>query len=203
LSAGSYVAPGQRLARRIARWTAQCVERLPRRRARFDTGLAAGPTARSWRFGGSSDALADGLDRDGPGVLPDGSLAVLRRMVRDASADGSRRARHTARRLACGASADGSRRFGGWLRWARRTDRRLACGALADGSRRFGGWFEMGPAYCPTARSWRFGRSSDASADGLDRDGPGVLPDGSLAALRRIRRLPNGSRDNCITGKIR
>jgi len=83
-----------------------------------------------------------------------------------------------------------------------------------------------------------------ASADGTNRDGPGVLPDGLLVALRRIvrietaggksrcivwriglsmharwrtrrrayivsvdrptlRRLPNGSRDICLTGKIR
>jgi len=61
------------------------------------------------------------------------------------------------------------------------------------------------------------------------RDGPGVLPDGSLSALRRMVRsrqarclawrlarigverrivrriwsLPNGSRDNCLMGKIR
>jgi len=30
--------------------------------------------------------------------------------------------------------------------------------------------------------------------------GPGGLSDGSLASLRR---LPNGARDNCLTGKIR
>ena len=159
MSTGSYAAPWQRLARRIAWWTAQCVQWLLRRRAQFDTGLAACLTARSWRFGGSSDASADGLDRDGRGVLPDGSLAALQRMVRDASVDGSRRARHTARQLTCGASADGSRRFGGWL--------------------------ETGPAYYPTARLRRFG-GWFATLRQMVRDGPGVLPNGSLVALRRI-----------------
>ena len=164
-----------RLAQRIARGA--LADRLTLwRMVWIETGPASCPTARSQCFG-KWFAMLRRMVRDGPGVLPDGSLAALRRMVRDASADGSR--------------------------WARRTARRLACGASADGSRRFGAWFEMGPAYCPTARSWRFGRSSDASADGLDLDGPGVLPDGSLAALRRIRRLPNGSHDNCVTGKLR
>jgi len=126
---------------------------------------------------------------------------------------------------------------------------------------RGGAYFEMGPAACQTARS------CIASADGLRRarclaqwlargalaedsirdwpgvlpdgslvalrwmvrSGPGVLPDGSLVALRRmvrsrrariltrwltricpvrriirrIRCMPNSSRDNCLTGKIR
>ena len=41
--------------------------------------------------------------------------------------------------------------------------------------------------------------SSDASANDLDRDGPGVLPDGSLVSLRRVSIrdgpgvLPDGS----------
>jgi len=61
--------------------------------------------------------------------------------------------------------------------------------------------------------------------DRWDRDGPGVLPDGSLTALRRVardgvsfgvsdyRRIPSGwpgvavhgdgSLDNCLSGKIR
>ena len=142
----------------------------------IETGAASCPTARSQRFS-EWFAMLRWMVRHGPGILPDSSLAALRRMVRDASADGWRR--------------------------ARRTIRRLACGASAGGSRRFGRWFEMGLAYCPTARLWRFGGSSDPSADGLDRDGPVVLPDGLLAALRRIRRLPNGSRDNYVTGKIR
>ena len=68
----------------------------------------------------------------------------------------------------------------------------------------------------------------DSSADSI-RDGPGILPDGSFAALwrmvrsrrtrcltrrlaqigpvrrivQRIRCWPNGSRDNCLTGKLR
>ena len=66
-------------------------------------------------------ASADGSDRGGPGVLPDGSLAALRRKVR----------------------------------------------------------IEAGPAYCPTARSQRFG----------GWPGDAVPGDGSL--------------DNCLTGKIR
>jgi len=37
----------------------------------------------------------------------------------------------------------------------------------------------MGPAYCPTARSWLFGRC-------LERDEPRGMYDGSLAALRHI-----------------
>ena len=57
-------------------------------------------------------------------------------------------------------------------------------------SRRFGGWFEAGPASCPTARSRRFG-------GWFGRDGPGVLPGGSLPALWRMVRggpgiLPDG-----------
>jgi len=133
---------------------------------------------------------------------------------------------------------------------------RLRGNGLLDGSLvyRFGGWFEAGPASCPTARSRRFGGGFDsrrawrlarrlargASVEDAIRDGPGVLPDGSLAALRRmvrsrrarriarrlargasadrsrrawrlprrlarvsLRRMPNGSRDNCLTGKIR
>jgi len=39
--------------------------------------------------------------------------------------------------------------------------------------------FETGLAYCPTTH-WCI-----ASAEGSIRDGPGVLPDGSPAALRR------------------
>jgi len=42
------------------------------------------------------------------------------------------------------------------------------------------------------------------------RDGPGSLPGGSLISYRSgsverltLRRLPNGSRDDCLTGKIR
>jgi len=66
---------------------------------------------------------------------------------------------------------------------------------------RFGGWFsfETGPAACLTARSYRFGSrrarwlARIASVDGSDRDWPGILPDGSLAALRRmVRRKPGG-----------
>ena len=128
LSAGSYAAPRQRLARRIARISLRRMVRggpgvLPdgslaalRRRIRFETGPASCPTARSRRFGGGFDsrrawrlarrlargASAEDAIRDGPGVLPDGSLAALRRMVR------SRRARRIARRLARGASADRS-----------------------------------------------------------------------------------------------
>ena len=53
-----------------------------------------------------------------------------------------------------------------------------------------GACFETGPAACQTARS------CIASADGSDRDRPGVLPDGSLAALRRmVRRMPGGVPD--------
>jgi len=102
----------------------------------FEAGPAACPTARS------CITSADGSDRDGPGVLPDGSLVALLQMVR----------------------------------------------------------FEMGPAYCPTARSQRFGGWFDsiraqriaqrlargAPADGSIQGGPGVLPDGSLAALQRV-----------------
>ena len=50
----------------------------------------------------------------------------------------------------------------------------------------FGGWFEAGPEACPTARSYI------ASVDGSDRDAPGVLPDGSLVALRCMVRMDTG-----------
>jgi len=71
-------------------------------------------------------------------------------------------------------------------RRARRLARRLARVASADGS------VETGLVYCPMARSYRFGSrrawrlAHIASADGLDRGGPGILPDGSRAALRRM-----------------
>ena len=112
----------------------------------------------------------------------------------------------------------GAYRFGS--RRARRLARQLARVASADGS------VETGPVYCPTARSYRFGSrrarrlARIASADGLDRGGPGGLPDGSLVSLRRmvhdgpgvlpdcslaaLRRVihGDGSLDNCLTGKI-
>jgi len=125
----------------------------------FEAGSASCPTARSRRFGGGFDsrrarrlarrlargASAEDSIRDGPGVLPDGSLVALRRRMR----------------------------------------------------------FETGLASCPTARLRRFGGGCDsrrarrlarrlahgASAEDAIRDGPGILPD--------------GSRDNCFTGKIR
>ena len=67
---------------------------------------------------------------------------------------------------------------------------------------RFGGCFEAGVVSCPTAHSQRFGGGLDsrraqrlvrrlargASAEDSIRDGPGVLPDGSLAALWRMLR---------------
>jgi len=46
--------------------------------------------------------------------------------------------------------------------------------------RHFGGWFEAGPASCPTARSRCFG-------GWFGRDGPSVLPGGSLASVRSGR----------------
>jgi len=50
--------------------------------------------------------------------------------------------------------------------------------------------FETDPAACQMARS------CIASADGSDRDGHGDLPDGSLAALRRmVRHIPGGVPD--------
>jgi len=53
-----------------------------------------------------------------------------------------------------------------------------------------GACFETGPAACQTACS------CIASADGSDRDVPGVLPDGLLVALRRmVRRMPSGVPD--------
>jgi len=69
-------------------------------------------------------------------------------------------------------------------------------------SRCFGGWFEAGPASCPTAHSRQIG-------PWFGQDGPGCLAR-RLARIglvrrivQRIRCLPNGSRDNCLTGKIR
>jgi len=79
-----------------------------------------------------------------PGCLPDGSLAVLWRMVRIETGPAY------CRRLARIASADRS--------------------------------VETGPAARPCVA---FGES-------FGRDGPGVLPDGSLAALRRMVRIDTG-----------
>jgi len=55
--------------------------------------------------------------------------------------------------------------------------------ALAH-SQRFGGWFGL-------RRAWRLSQwlTRGALADGLDRDGPGPLPDSSLAVLQRIVRI--------------
>jgi len=91
---------------------------------------------------------------------------------------------------------------------------RLRGNGLLDGSLgyRFSRWFEAGPASCPTARSRRFGGGFDsrrarclgrpltrgASAEDSIRDGPGVLPDGSLVALRRRIRFQTGPA-SCLT----
>ena len=112
------------------------------------------------------------------------------------------------RARSCIALADGSRQ-------ARRLARWLARGTSAEDSIR------DRPSVLPDgtlAALWR-----------MVRGGPGVLPDGSLTTLRRIVRsrwarcvawqlarigpvrqivrriqcLPNGLRDNCLTGKIR
>ena len=86
LSAGSYAAPRQWLARRITRWTARCARQLARRR----------------------------MLRDGPSGLPDCLLVhcfrgwfgwrwarcLARRLTGGASADGSTHARWRARQLA-------------------------------------------------------------------------------------------------------
>ena len=69
-----------------------------------DHSVERGPAARP------CVAFGESFGRDGPGVLPDGSLAALRRMVR----------------------------------------------------------IETGPAYCPTARSYRSGSADIASVKGLD-----------------------------------
>ena len=121
-------------------------------------------------------ASAEDSIRDGPGVLPDGSLAALRWRIRFETGLASC---PTAR----------SQRFGGGCdsRRARRLARRLARGASADGL------VETGPAYCPTARSWRFGgsfrlrlawhlarRLACVSLRRMVRGWPGGLPDGSL-----------------------
>jgi len=95
LSARSYAAPRQWLARQIAWWTAWCAQRLAQQRMRFETGPADCQTAHSCiaSVDGSRRArrlarrLACGASvedsiRDGPGALPDSSLAALRRMVR-------------------------------------------------------------------------------------------------------------------------
>ena len=116
LSAGSYAALQQRLARRIARWMARCVRRLPRRRMLRDGPGSLPDGSLVYRFGGwcrsrrtrrlarrfAHGASADGSMnarrrarqlayivsiRDGPGGLPDGSLVLLRQIC--ASTDGS------------------------------------------------------------------------------------------------------------------
>jgi len=62
-------------------------------------------------------------------------------------------------------------------------------GGLPDGSLvyRFGGWFGSRRARRIARRLVR-----GASADGSDGDGPGVFPDGLLAALRRMVRFETG-----------
>jgi len=89
-------------------------------------------------------ASADGWDRGGPGILPDGSLAAIQRMVRrmpGSVPDGLR----VSLRCIC-ALADDSIREGP--------------GVLHDGSlaalRRMVR-IESGPASCPTSHSCRFG----------------------------------------------
>jgi len=67
-------------------------------------------------------------------------------------------------------------------------------------SRRFSGGYETCPASCPTARSYRFGGWCDACQAACQT--AGVYRFGSADRLT-LRRLPNGSLDNCLTGKIR
>jgi len=149
-----------RLAQRLARGA--LADRLTLwRMVWIETGPASCPTARSQCFG-EWFAMLRRMVQDGPGILPDGSLAALRRMVRDASADGCDgpgvlpdSSLAALRRMVRDASADGSR-------WAQRTARRLARGASADRlTLRRMVWIETGPAYCPTARLRRFGRFGD------------------------------------------
>jgi len=147
LSAGSYAAPRQRLARRIAGWTAWCTRRLAWWWMRFETDPVACQMAHSYiaSADGSrrghclAQQLARGAStedsiRDGPGVLPNGSLAALRRGIRIETGPTSCL---TAR----------SRRFGGWFEVRRHFARRLARGASADGS------VETGPVSCPAVRA--------------------------------------------------
>jgi len=62
------------------------------------------------------------------------------------------------------------------------------------GGSRGGPCFEKGPP------AYQSARSCIASADGSDPDGPSVLHDGSLAALRRmVRRIPGGVPDGLRT----
>ena len=154
-----------------------CVYRLGSRRARRLARRLA-------RIGPANDS-----DRGRPGGLPDSSLVSARRMVRIETGPaacptarsyrfgewfGLRRARRLARRLARVAAADGSRR-------ARRLARQLVHGASADG------WIETGPAYCPTARSRRFG-------GWLDRDGPGVFVCPLVVAVLRRNLMERSAR---------
>ena len=87
--------PQARTAVRDGGWFDACPAACPTAFAslRFEAGPAA---ARRLARGPSSD----GSIRDEPGVLPEGPLAAIRRMVR------SRRAPRPARRLAGGASAE-------------------------------------------------------------------------------------------------
>ena len=146
LSTVSYAAPRQRLARRIARWTARCARRLAQPRMLrdgpgglpdgslgyrfggwFEVCPASCPTARSWRFGGGFDSRQ--------------ARPLAQRLARGASANGLRRARRLARRLARGASVDGSVKTGPGV---------LPGGSLA--LVRFGGSFDAFGA-CQTARA--------------------------------------------------
>jgi len=107
--------------------------------------------------------------RDGPSILPDGSLAALRRRIQFETGPASY---PTAR----------SQRFGGWFEAG-------PASFPTARSWRFGGWFGRdGPGDLPggtLAALWR-----------MVRGGPGVLPDGSLMVLQRmVQRMPGGVPD--------
>jgi len=142
------------------------------------------------------------------------SVRYLRRRLEHRIARGSAAAACLTDRSVDGAVCAAARAAAHASRRARRLARRLARVSLRRMVR-------GGPGVLPDG--------SLAALRRMVRRGPGVLPDGSLAALRRmvrsrrarclarqlarigpvrrivrrIRCLPNGSRDNCLTGKIR
>ena len=141
----------RRLERRIARGSAAAACLTDRTRLRGSGLLDGSLGGRRGVRGGS---------RGGAWFETGPAACQTARSCRFGGGFDSRRARHFARRLARGVSADGSRR-------AQRLARRLARGASADGS------VETDPVSCPAARSRRFG-------GWFGREGPGVLPGGSL-----------------------
>ena len=197
--------PGQRRVKVISKWSGFSIVTKEMGRARSTPAynyytritspmvlLPSSPTIRGFtanNLRGSVRYLRQQLERQiargsaATACLTDRSVDVAVCAAAHAAAHASRRARRLARRLTrvslprmvrgwSGVLPDGSLAV---LRQRIRFEMGPAS-YPTDRSRRFGGWFEAGPASCPMARSRRFG-------GWFARDGPGVLPGGSLASV--------------------